>query len=276
MVRPGLPKLVATDLDGTIVHADETVSAFTHEVLARVKAAGIRLVGVTGRGPRLLDLTRGDVPEAEFLVMGQGGRVLDLTEATPRTLRAASVPGPVVAGLLEAVEALVGPLHVLVEANDESGSPLWGEHGLGPWRYPDAVETRLRSDSLLGPVLKVFAHSDGHDADELVAITRELLPPDGIEVTQAGLGYMEICPPGVTKATGLAVVCETVGVDPADVLVFGDMPNDLTMFAYAGWGSVAVANAHQSVLAVADEITGSCEDDGVAHYLDRLLSARPH
>ena len=50
--RPGLPKLVATDLDGTLVRSDDTVSAYTHEVLARVKAAGIRIVGATGRGPR--------------------------------------------------------------------------------------------------------------------------------------------------------------------------------------------------------------------------------
>jgi len=56
--RPGLPKLVATDLDGTLVRSDDTVSAYTHEVLARVKAAGIPLVGATGRGPRLIDTCR--------------------------------------------------------------------------------------------------------------------------------------------------------------------------------------------------------------------------
>jgi len=275
MSKPGLPKLVATDLDGTIVRSDDTVSAYTHEVLARVRAAGIRLVGVTGRGPRLFDLTRQDVPEVEFLVMGQGGRVIDLTESESRVLRSATVAGPVVSGLLDALEAIVGPLHVLVEASDVPGSPLWGEHGAGPWRYPDAVEQRARTESLLGPVLKVFCHSDRHSADELVAIARELLPPDGVEVTQAGLGYMEICPPGVTKASGLAVVCDAVGVDPAEVLVFGDMPNDLTLFAFAGWGAVAVANAHHAVLAVADDITGACDEDGVAEYLDSLLSGRP-
>jgi hydroxymethylpyrimidine pyrophosphatase-like HAD family hydrolase len=75
----------------------------------------------------------------------------------------------------------------------------------------------------------------------------------------------------VHKATGLAVVAESIGVDPADVLVFGDMPNDVTMFEWAGWGRVAVANAHPAVKAVADEITLSNDEDGVAKYLDRLL-----
>jgi hydroxymethylpyrimidine pyrophosphatase-like HAD family hydrolase len=68
------------------------------------------------------------------------------------------------------------------------------------------------------------------------------------------------------------VVAEALGVDPAEVLVFGDMPNDLPMFAWAGWSRVAVANAHPTVLAQADEITLRNDDDGVAVYLDRLLS----
>jgi hydroxymethylpyrimidine pyrophosphatase-like HAD family hydrolase len=68
------------------------------------------------------------------------------------------------------------------------------------------------------------------------------------------------------------VVAQTLGVDPADVLVFGDMPNDLPMFEWAGWARVAVANAHPDVRAAADEVTLRNDDDGVAVYLDRLLS----
>ena len=74
------------------------------------------------------------------------------------------------------------------------------------------------------------------------------------------------------KASGLAVVAQSLGVDPDDVLVFGDMPNDLPMFEWAGWGRVAVSNAHPSVRRVADEVTLRNDDDGVAVYLDRLLS----
>ena len=96
-------------------------------------------------------------------------------------------------------------------------------------------------------------------------------PKDFNSITQAGLGYIEICPPGVDKATGLAVVATALGVDPADVLVFGDMPNDLPMFRWAGFGRVAVANAHPAVLALADETTLTNDDDGVAAYLDVKL-----
>src|SRR4051794_32357695 len=94
--RLGLPKLIATDLDGTLVRSDDTVSAYTHEVLARVKAAGISIVGTTGRGPRLIDLVRTDIPTADFLVMGGGSRVVDLTDPdVPLVLRDERLDGDV-------------------------------------------------------------------------------------------------------------------------------------------------------------------------------------
>jgi hydroxymethylpyrimidine pyrophosphatase-like HAD family hydrolase len=128
-----------------------------------------------------------------------------------------------------------------------------------------------RADAFAGPVVKAFMHSDSHDADELLAVARALIGPDVVEMTQAGLGYVEICPAGTTKATGLAKVAAHLGVAADDVLVFGDMPNDLPMFGWAGWGRVAVANAHRELLAVAEEITLSNDEDGVAVYVERVL-----
>ena len=148
------------------------------------------------------------------------------------------------------MEAEVGTLSILVEAGDEPHAPLWGD--LHPaWRYPEVVEARVRAEALAGPVIKGFArHHCDYDADELLAVAHRLVPPEVATITQAGLGYIEICPPGVDKATGLAVVADALGVDPDDVLVFGDMPNDLPMFRWAGFGRVAVANAHPLLRAV--------------------------
>ncbi|WP_127499112.1 Cof-type HAD-IIB family hydrolase [Actinoplanes solisilvae] len=269
MVKPGLPKLVATDLDGTLVRSDDTVSAYTHEVLARVRAAGIRVVGATGRGPRLTSLTRGDIRDADFLVMAQGGWVLDQAEGT--YLLRSRLPGSELAGVLAALEAEVGELSVMVEALDHDDAPLWGDYD-PTWRYPVVLERRPRAECLTGNVIKAFARSFAYDVDELLAVARQVVAPEVASVTQAGLDYVEICPAKVDKGTGLAVVAQAVGVDPADVLVFGDMPNDLPMFAWAGWGRVAVANAHPTLKAVADEMTLTNDEDGVAVYLDRLLS----
>jgi hydroxymethylpyrimidine pyrophosphatase-like HAD family hydrolase len=272
MMRPGLPKLIATDLDGTLVRSDDTVSAYTRDVLARVKAAGIRIVGATGRGPRLTELVRHDIPAADFLVLGGGSRVLDLSDpAYPVVLRDERLPGDVLAEILTAVERRVGTLSVLIEAGDCQDSPLWGDPD-PTWRYPDVVEARVRAECLTGPVIKGFARHPAHDADALLAIARAAVAPELASITQAGLGYIEICPPGVDKATGLAVVATALGMDPDDILVFGDMPNDLPMFAWAGFGRVAVANAHPAVRAVADEVTAANDQDGVAVFLDRMLA----
>lgn len=271
MVRPGLPKLIATDLDGTLVRDDDTVSAYSHAVLDKVRAAGIRVVGATGRGPRLTGLVRKDIPSADFLVLGGGSQVVDLTDPDyPVVLRDERLSGQVLAELLTAIEREVGTLSVLIEAGDGPDAPLWGDPDPN-WRYPDVVEARVRAECLTGPVIKGFARHPVHDADSLLAIARAVVPPDVASITQAGLGYIEICPPKVDKATGLAIVALVLDIDPADVLVFGDMPNDLPMFEWAGFGRVAVANAHPAVRAAADAITGGNDEDGVAAYLDRLL-----
>ena len=269
MVKPGLPKLIATDLDGTLVRNDDTVSAYTHEVLDRVRAAGIRIVGATGRGPRLTSLTRNDIRVADFLVLAQGGWVLDQAESS--YLLRSRLSGPALAETLIRLEAEVGRLSVMVEALEHNDAPLWGDYD-PTWRYPVVVERRPRADCLTGDVIKAFARSFDHHVDELLEIARRIVPTEVASVTQAGLDYVEICPANVNKGTGLAVVAESVGVDPQDVLVFGDMPNDLPMFAWAGWSRVAVANAHPSLMAVADEVTLSNDEDGVAVYLDKLLS----
>jgi Cof subfamily protein (haloacid dehalogenase superfamily) len=272
MTKPGLPKLIATDLDGTLVRSDDTVSGYTHGVLDRVRAAGIRVVGATGRGPRLTELTRNDIRAADYLVLAQGGWVVDQSDpAGPVVLCSERLAGHALAWVLASLEAEIGPLTVMVEALEHHEAPLWGDRD-PVWRYPVVVEERLRADCLTGDVIKAFARSVDHDVDALLAAAQRIVPPSVATVTQAGLNFVEICPPGVDKGTGLAVVAQSLGVDPGDVLVFGDMPNDLSMFAWAGWGGVAVANAHPAILAVADEVTLSNDDDGVAVYLDRLMS----
>jgi hypothetical protein len=194
-----------------------------------------------------------------------------LDQLDGRYLKQAWLSGARLAGLLTELEAEVGPLTVMVEALEHAGAPLWGTRAPG-WRYQVTVEERTRAECLTGEVIKAYACTPHHQVDDLLATAARIVPPDVASVTQAGLNVIEICPPEVDKGTGLATVAESVGVDPADVLVFGDMPNDLPMFAWAGWQRVAVANAHPTVLAAADEVTVSNDEDGVAVFLDALLS----
>lgn len=266
-----LPRVVATDLDGTLVRSDETVSDYSLTVLRKVREAGITVVGVTGRGARLIELCRRDLPEADFFVLAQGGFVIDQRDPdSPRTLHRRQIPGEDLAVALELLREAAGPLSVLVEALDEPRAPLWGDAD-SVWPYPEWVAYD-RLQALAGPVYKGFARAVDLTADELLAVARGVIPPDLGTVTQAGLGYVEITAPGVDKGSGLAVVAAELGLPPEDVLVFGDMPNDVPMFCWAGWRRVAVANAHAEVLAVADEVTASNDADGVAAWLETMLS----
>src|SRR4051812_36533472 len=273
--RPGvpanpLPGLVATDLDGTLVRGDETVSDYSVRVLRKVREAGIAVVGITGRGPRLIDLCRRGPPGADFFVLAQGAYVVDIRSHSPRVLRRQRIPGPDLAEVLRLLEEQVGPLSVLVEASDEPRAPLWGDaHAV--WPYPEWVPYD-RALALSGPAYKGFAHAADLTADELLGVARAVIPPELAAVTQAGLGYVEVTAPGVNKGSGLAVVAAELGLTADDCCVFGDMPNDVPMFAWARWRRVAVANAHPEVLALADEVTASNDEDGVAAWLEALLS----
>ncbi|CAN5165660.1 HAD family hydrolase [soil metagenome] len=263
-----LPRLVATDLDGTLLRTDGTVSARTRSVVAALRLRGIPVVGVTGRGPRLLEMVRRDVGNEGLVVLAQGGYVTDL--GTGEELLVACLPQAVAAKATELVEDAAGPLIMAVEEVEDLVGPLRVQHGF-EWPYADPTVLVPRDEVLRGDALKVFLRSAVHDQDALLALARIVVPPELAEVTHAGLGFIEICPPRVTKASGLAVAADRYGVEAGDILCFGDMPNDLPMVAWAG-RSVAVANAHPSVLAAADEVTGSNDEDGVAAYLETVFA----
>ena len=149
------------------------------------------------------------------------------------------------------------------------------QHGFD-WPYPEPSDLLPRHSVLPdGPVLKVFLRSASLDQDELLARAKRVVDPADAEVTHAGLGFIEVLPPGITKASGLAVALERYRVGFGDVLVFGDMPNDLPMIAAvteAGGRAVAVANAHAAVRAAAPEVTSGHDVDGVARYLEAVLA----
>jgi len=265
VTRP--PRLVATDMDGTVVHSDHTVSPYSHDVLRRVVAAGVPVVGVTGRGPRLRTVTARDLPMARYVVCAQGAYVLDVVEDV--ALSIVHLPAEVARDAVKLLEDVVGPVLLTVETGEAADAPLYGEAGFH-WPFPEAWLEATRDVSLRGELLKVFVKKPGLDPDDFLAIARRVVPPELCDVTYSGLGFLEICPSGISKAVGLASVAERLGVEAADVLAFGDMPNDVPMLIWAGHG-VAVANAHVEVLAVADEVTLSNDEDGVARYLADLF-----
>jgi Cof subfamily protein (haloacid dehalogenase superfamily) len=269
------PKLVATDLDGTLLDSDGEVSARTRAALEMCWDAGIPVVGVTGRGPRLLDSVRTALDGRGIAVLAQGGFVVDLER--DEVLRTVGLPREQAQAVIERIEAVAGDLVVAVEdASEQSevSGPLRVQHGFD-WPYPEPAHL-LPKDEVLPPgaVLKVFLRSSTLGQDELLARAERVVDPSDAEVTHAGLGFIEVLPPGITKATGLAIALERYGVGFGDVLVFGDMPNDLPMIgavAEAGGRAIAVANAHPAVRAATNGVTSGHDADGVARYLEAVL-----
>ncbi|SFP11231.1 hypothetical protein SAMN05660464_2086 [Geodermatophilus dictyosporus] len=270
------PKLVASDLDGTLLTSEGVVSPRTRTALEACWAAGIPVVGVTGRGPRLLDSVRAALDGRGIAVLAQGGFVVDLER--DEVLRTVGLPREQATAVIERIESVAGDLIVAVEDAAEQGevhSALRVQHGFD-WPYPEPAHLLPRHQVLpTGAVLKVFLRSPALGQDELLARAGRVVDPTEAEVTHAGLGFIEVLPPGVTKATGLAVALERYGVGFGDVLVFGDMPNDLPMIGAvteAGGRAVAVANAHPAVRAAAGGLTGGHDADGVARYLEAVLA----
>ena len=269
------PRLVATDLDGTLLRSTGEVSPRTRAALEACWAAGIPVVGATGRGPRLLDSVRVVLDGRGVAVLAQGGYVVDLER--DEVLRTVGLPREQAVSVIERIEASTGALLVAVEdaaEQAEARRPLRVQHGFD-WPYPEPAHLLPRHEVLPpGAVLKVFLRSSQLGQDELLARARRVVDPADAEVTHAGLGFIEVLPPGITKATGLAVALERHGVGFGDVLVFGDMPNDLPMIgavAQAGGRAVAVANAHPDVRSATPHVTHGHDADGVAHYLEAVL-----
>jgi Cof subfamily protein (haloacid dehalogenase superfamily) len=272
---PWQPKLVATDLDGTLLNSAGEVSPRTRAALNAAWDAGVPVVGVTGRGPRLLDSVRHALDARGIAVLAQGGFVIDLER--DEVLRTVGLPRNQAMAVIERIESVAGELIVAVEDAAEQAQatgPLRVQHGFH-WPYPEPAHLLPRNRVLPeGAVLKVFLRSSTLGQDELLALAQRVVDPVDAEVTHAGLGFIEVLPPGITKATGLSVALERYGVGFGDVLVFGDMPNDLPMIeavCRAGGRAVAVANAHPAVRAAAPEVTSGHDADGVARYLEAVL-----
>ena len=274
------PRLVVSDLDGTLLGSAGVVSDRTRTAIAACRAAGLPVVGATGRGPRLLESVRAALAGQGTAVLAQGGYVVRFgAGGTPdEVLRTVGMPREVATAVIAAIEDVAGELVVAVEdaaEQVEALRPLRVQHGFD-WPYPEPAHLLPRHEVLpVGAVLKVFLRSPRLGEDELVALARTVVDPQVAELTHAGLGFIEVLPPGVTKATGVAVVLADLGLGPADVLVFGDMPNDLPMIeavTAAGGRAVAMANAHPAVRAAAGERTSGHDADGVARYLEALLA----
>lgn len=264
------PRLVASDLDGTLLRSDGLVGARTGEVWAALASAGVDTVIVTARPPRWLhhlhELVTGAPGARSVAICGNGAFVYDVVERVVLESHGFDAP---------AARSLIADL---LGAFPGAGAAVETDRGMFRSRaYPDQHAGLVGHDSAVTDcelvdlptdvtVGKILLRDPDWIDDAFVADVTDCLGERGVLAYSGAAGLAEISAPGVTKAARLEAWCEERGIARGDVWAFGDMPNDLPMLAWAGRG-VAVANAHDDVLAEADDVCGSNDADGVAEYL---------
>ncbi|MFE9249909.1 HAD family hydrolase [Streptomyces sp. NPDC007088] len=268
MAAPSPYSLVATDLDGTLLRDQrDTVTERTRSALRRVAAAGAHHVVVTGRpAPQVRPVLHG-LGYRGLAVCAQGAQVYDAR--TGSLLHSVRMDRSLAEVALGKIEAELGQVFAGVNQDGVDGLMLMEPGFVTPPPTLPSVRVRERSALWVRPISKVLLMHPGTTEDELATLARSVLG-DLVNVVMAGPGAVELQPTGLSKAYGLERVADRLGLGGADTLAFGDMPNDVPMFGWAGRG-VAMANAHPELLAVADEITLSNEEDGVAAVLERLF-----
>ncbi|MEV7967437.1 HAD-IIB family hydrolase [Sphaerisporangium sp. NPDC088356] len=260
------PRLVATDLDGTALRSDGTVSPRTVAAFALVEKAGAVLVFVTGRPPRWMGNVAGAVRHRGLAICANGALVYDLH--TERIVESHLI-GPEV--LSEAVRRLRGRLPELsFSVEYEGGFAHETEFRLGGWDSREVSGLRVGAATLTSqPCAKLLAYHHNMDPDLLHVIVTEAVGDLLTATHSSGRALIEMSALGVTKATALAALAGRHLISSEEVVAFGDMPNDLPMLDWAGT-SYAVANAHPDVLAAVTDVTAANDDDGVALILEKL------
>ncbi|MCX4511918.1 Cof-type HAD-IIB family hydrolase [Streptomyces sp. NBC_01619] len=260
-------RLIATDLDGTLLRSDETISERTRDALAAATAAGAAHIVVTGRAVPWTRHILDDLGYQGLAVCGQGAQVYHAGEH--KLLTSVTLDRQLAGLALSKLEAEVGPLAVAASRDGLDGNVIVSpgyqlqEGPLPVVPFDDPAE--LWS----APLNKLYIQHPGLDDDTLTRVARQTVG-GLVDVVMAGAGIVEILPLGLSKATGLSLAARRLGVKSTQTIAFGDMPNDIPMFGWAAHG-VAMANAHDELKAVAHEITASNEHDGIAVVLEELM-----
>ncbi|MEU1178760.1 Cof-type HAD-IIB family hydrolase [Streptomyces sp. NPDC005820] len=272
------PRLIATDLDGTLLRDDKSVSPRTVAALAAAEEAGIEVFFVTGRPARWMDVVSEHVHGHGLAICGNGAAVVDL-HGGPGTHRFVKVRELERNNALDAVrllrDAAPGTMYAIEQTYGFHQEPEYPKMHM---EVPDNLalaEELLAPDGLAAgePVLKILAFHPTLDPDAFLTLARVAIG-DRANVTRSSpSALLEISGPDVSKASTLALCCAERGISHEEVVAFGDMPNDVEMLTWAG-RSYAMGNAHPDVIAAASGQTVANNEDGVAVVIERLIAER--
>ncbi|MEU6310328.1 Cof-type HAD-IIB family hydrolase [Streptomyces sp. NPDC047014] len=269
------PRLIATDLDGTLLRDDQSVSPRTVAALAAAEEAGIEVFFVTGRPARWMDVVADHVHGHGLAICANGAAVVDL-HAGREFVQVRSLPRDAALSVVRALRAAVPGTSFAVELTTGINyEPTYPPFFKDPGATLATAEKLLSEDGgeAATPVLKLLAHHAEIAPDEFLAMARGAASEYASITRSSPTSLLEISGHGVSKASTLALCCAERGIDPSEVVAFGDMPNDVEMLTWAGT-SYAMGNAHPDVIAAASGQTVANNEDGVALVIERILADR--
>lgn len=271
-------KLIAIDLDGTLLDSRKQVSQRNLDVLERARQQGVLIVPVTGRPAQGLPQAVLDLPGLRYAVTSNGATIRDLVEdrfllekhLTPACsleilARCAEVPM-----IREVFREGVGYLtqadwDTLMDRHREDPAML--EYVLGTRRVlPGSLEDFLREDDR--PVEELFFLTDS--PQEKTALRQRLSALPDVSFADPFPNDLEVLAGGIDKGLGFLHLLEHLGIDPAETLALGDGGSDLPLLKAAGIG-VAMGNALPFVQKEADWVTATCDEDGVALAIEKFV-----
>lgn len=270
------PKLIALDLDGTLLTSDKKLATGDREALKKAAAAGIEIVPTTGRFYGMMPEVIRSLTFVHYVITVNGAAVMDLTRN--RTVYKAELP------LAKALEIMTYLDTLPVIYDCYMGNRGWmtaGQQAKASQFAPDEHYLKLLLEQRQPvPELKAFLRERGTDVQKILLFTdgpelqKRLLSEleqrfPGTVVTSSTRNNVEINEEHATKGEALKGLAKGLGFDVSETLAFGDGLNDLSLIRTAGIG-VAMKNAEPEILEAADYITASNDDCGVAAGIERF------
>ncbi len=262
-------RLVATDLDGTLLGPDGRINPRTRQALARARDAGISVIPVTGRPPPALWPVIGGAPLGPLGVCCNGAVLVDV--ASREIVEIEHIAGEVARNLVGALRRSVPGILLATDSLADFTYEKGFFEGEVAWDQR-LVEVGDITPAVAAGCLKLIGRRPGWPARRLIATLQAQLA-DQAQVTTSGLDWVDIGAFGVTKAWAMDRVCQRLGIGVQEVVAVGDNHNDLPVLAWAAT-AMAPANAISEVLHAVDRVLPANADDGVALLLEELAAGR--